>query len=138
MAQAQEPVREDSPQIEGQEMILTLPWPPSVNRYWRQVNGRAILSADGRHYKQDVAALCFTAGVQPEMGPVVVDIVAFPPDRRRRDLDNLLKATLDSLTPWAWADDSQVVDLRIRWAPEAEMIRGEKPHGRLIVSVCNA
>ena len=120
------------------EVVLTLPWPPSVNRYWRQVNGRAILSAEGRLYKQDVAAVCWAAGVQPEMGPVVVDILAVRPDKRRRDLDNLLKAALDSMTPWVWADDSQVVDLRIRWAPEAEMIRGEKPHGRLIVRVCNA
>jgi len=131
-------VREDSSQIEGQEMILTLPWPPSVNRYWRQVNGRAILSAEGRRYKQEVSACCIFVGAKPLSGPVAVDIIAVRPDKRRRDLDNLLKATLDSLTPWVWEDDSQVVDLRIRWAPEAEMIRGGKPHGRLIVRVCNA
>lgn len=31
--------------------VLTLPWPPSVNRYWRAVNGRNILSAEGRAYR---------------------------------------------------------------------------------------
>jgi len=120
------------------EIILTLPWPPSVNRYWRQVNGRAILSADGRAYKQEVAACCIFVGAQKFAGPVCVDILAVRPDKRRRDLDNLLKAALDGLTPWVWEDDSQVVDLRIRWAPEVELAQGEKPHGRLIVRVCDA
>lgn len=120
------------------EVVLTLPWPPSVNRYWRQLNGRAILSADGRAYKQEVAACCIFVGAQKFEGPVAVDILAVRPDKRRRDLDNLLKAALDAMTPWVWADDSQVVDLRIRWAPEADMPKGVKPHGRLIVRVCDA
>ena len=55
---------------------------------------------------------------RPITGPVVVDIEAFMPDRRRRDLDNLLKGLLDSLThAGVWEDDNQVVDLRIRKAP---------------------
>jgi crossover junction endodeoxyribonuclease RusA len=120
------------------EVVLTLPWPPSVNRYWRQVNGRAILSADGRAYKQEVGASCIFVGAQKFAGPVRVDILAVRPDKRKRDLDNLLKAALDAMTPWVWEDDSQVVDLRIRWAPEADMPKGVKPHGRLIVRVCNA
>jgi crossover junction endodeoxyribonuclease RusA len=40
------------------------------------------------------------------------------PDKRRRDLDNILKALLDGLThSGVWGDDSQVVDLRIVKAP---------------------
>ena len=31
---------------------LTLPWPPSVNRYWRTFQGRMIISADGRAYRK--------------------------------------------------------------------------------------
>ena len=38
--------------------------------------------------------------------------------RRRRDLDNILKSLLDSLThAGVWEDDSQITDLRIRKGP---------------------
>ena len=47
-------------------------------------------------------------------GRLMVKISAYPPDRRRRDLDNILKATLDSLTHAAVIeDDSLIDDLRI-------------------------
>ena len=52
------------------------------------------------------------------IGNIAVEIEAFMPDRRKRDLDNILKALLDALThAGVWADDSQIVDLRIRKAP---------------------
>jgi len=41
-------------------------------------------------------------------GRLSVQLTAYPPDRRRRDLDNILKATLDSLTyAEVIEDDSQ-------------------------------
>jgi len=49
-------------------------------------------------------------------GPVGIEIVAHPPDARRRDLDNLLKATLDALTAArVWQDDNQVKRIELRW-----------------------
>jgi crossover junction endodeoxyribonuclease RusA len=48
-----------------------------------------------------------------------VEIQAFRPDRRRRDLDNLLKAILDSLThAGVMQDDALIEDLRIYWADD--------------------
>jgi len=48
-------------------------------------------------------------------GPLVVTIDVHPPDRRRRDLDNLFKGILDALEKGgAYHDDSQIEDLRIR------------------------
>ena len=45
--------------------------------------------------------------------------MAFRPDRRRRDLDNLLKALLDSMThAGVMQDDALIEDLRVYWADE--------------------
>jgi crossover junction endodeoxyribonuclease RusA len=64
------------------------------------------------------------AGAFP--GQVSVTIDAYPPDRRRRDLDNVLKAALDALTHCGiWADDSQVAELRIRRMPVSDNPRAE-------------
>jgi crossover junction endodeoxyribonuclease RusA len=54
---------------------------------------------------------------------------AFPPDRRRRDLDNLAKPTLDALEhAGVYEDDSQIDLLIIR---RQDVVHG----GRLEVSV---
>ena len=97
---------------------LTLPWPPSVNRYWRTFQGRMIISAEGRSYRKAVAdQVLIQRGAKHYEGKLRVTIEARRPDRRRRDLDNLLKAVLDSLThAGVWVDDGLIVDLRIYWA----------------------
>lgn len=97
-----------------------LPYPPSVNTYWRHPSrgplaGRHLISEQGRNYREAVRAYVAEGQTKPITGPVAVDIEAFFPDRRRRDLDNILKSLLDSLThAGVWEDDSQIHDLRIR------------------------
>lgn len=101
------------------EMIeMTLPWPPSVNTYWRNFDGRMIISARGRDYRETVGdQMTLQKMVKHFKGQLKVEIEAFRPDKRRRDLDNLLKATLDGLAhAGVYEDDSQIVDLRIYWA----------------------
>ncbi len=96
--------------------IYVLPFCPTVNTYYRMVNGRMLISAKGRAYRNDVLAAILASHGKPEAieGPVSVDIQVYPPDRKRRDLDNLLKSVLDSLThAGVWLDDSQVCDLHI-------------------------
>ena len=99
-------------------ITLTLPWPPSVNKYWRTFQGRMIISAEGRSYRKAVAdQVLIQRGAKHYAGKLRVNIEAFRPDNRRRDLDNLLKATLDACTAaGVWKDDSNIVDLRIYWA----------------------
>lgn len=116
-------------------MKITLPYPPSVNTYWRAIGrGRVILSKKGREYRQEVAyeAVRQRGAIRkrPLEGRVKIDIMAWMPDKRRRDLDNILKATLDSLVHAAGLllDDEQIDDLRIRRAGV------EKP-GRLEVKL---
>ena len=93
---------------------LTLPYPPSVNTYWRHVGPRVLISKHGRQYRTDVCKQLRRRGVEPIEGDLIVDIVINPPDRRRRDVDNVLKALLDSLQfGGAFEDDSQIVRLSI-------------------------
>lgn len=84
-------------------MRLTLPWPPSANTYYRHVSrgplaGRTLLSETGRAYRKAVDAVVAQARARKALAvPLEVRIAAFPPDRRKRDLDNLLKSVLDCL-----------------------------------------
>jgi crossover junction endodeoxyribonuclease RusA len=48
-------------------------------------------------------------GQKPATGPLSVTVAFHVRDRRRRDVDNLLKTVLDGLNGIAWIDDSQVV-----------------------------
>lgn len=99
--------------------VMTLPFPPSVNHYWRNVGGRVLISKNGREYRQAVAELA-AAEDWPKFGAqrVSVRIEAWMPDKRRRDLDNMLKSLLDSLTyAGVWDDDRQIDWLAIWRAP---------------------
>lgn len=99
--------------------MIVLPWPPTVNTYYRKFGDKVLISAKGREYRETVADLS-RANAWPKFGVdrVRVEIEAWMPDRRRRDLDNILKSLLDSLThAGVWDDDSQIDDLRIFRAP---------------------
>lgn len=54
-----------------------------------------------------------------------VSLVAYFPDARRRDIDNVLKSVLDGCTPLVWADDSQVDSARIERGLDARNPRVE-------------
>lgn len=112
-----------------------LPFPPTVNHYWRIaiIHGRprSLLSADGRRYKKDALQ---AIGLQRRpltsfTGRIRVRIKVYPPDRRKRDLDNLFKATLDVMTAAKiWNDDEQIDDLGI--------VRGEvRPGGEMDIII---
>lgn len=95
---------------------IELPWPPTVNTYWRMVNSRILISKKGRLYREIVAASILEqiGFYKPIKSRVAVIIQCFPPDRRKRDLDNLPKALFDSLTyAGVWDDDEQIDDFRI-------------------------
>ncbi len=91
---------------------LELPYPPSVNHYWRRVGARTLISRGGRTFRQSVCSILAAHGVRPLHGVLEVTIELHPPDRRRRDVDNTQKALLDALMHGgAYDDDSQIVHL---------------------------
>jgi Holliday junction resolvase RusA-like endonuclease len=93
---------------------VTLPYPPSINHYWRRVGPKTLISREGRRFRQRVVAILARLGVEALAGPLAVDVEIHPPDNRRRDIDNLQKALLDALQHGgAYQDDSQIVRLAI-------------------------
>lgn len=122
-----------SPTIEPSRAIeLSLPYPPSVNHYWRRAGTRTIVSAEGRRFRAAVARTLVTRRIRPFEGRVAVRVVVHPPDRRRRDLDNVLKALLDALAQpgGAYRDDAQIDGL--------EVLRGNVVKGGLVVVTVEA
>ena len=95
---------------------VRLPWPPTVNTYYAVVRGRKILSKKGRAFKKSAKeSLMVQKCPKAQTGRIEVNIEASPPDRRKRDIDNLVKPILDALTDYgAWEDDAQVDVLRVR------------------------
>lgn len=103
----------------NEERWLVLPYPPSVNHYYRNVNGRTLISAEGRAYRVRVAVELGLQRPKPVRGPMrgrlSLEIEVNPPDKRRRDLDNVLKALLDALQHGGlYEDDSQIEEIHLR------------------------
>ena len=99
-------------------MELSLPLPPSANHYYRRVGRATLISRAGREYRTGVKAALLAMGAPSVTGPLTVLVTVYPPDRRRRDLDNLLKCLLDSLQHGGlYRDDSMIDRIDIRRGP---------------------
>ncbi len=102
--------------VESSRMVkIELPWPPSVNHYWRRNGARYFVSSEGKKFRDTVYHLCHkfrnTFGNKTRLE---ILIEAYPPDKRRRDLDNILKSLLDSLQfAGVYEDDSQIDRIHI-------------------------
>lgn len=107
---------------------LVLPWPPSVNAYWRSVRTRGqvrvLVSRAGNAYRQDVGHACLRQRPRhwDKAHRLTLHIEACAPTTNKNgdklgvlmDLDNLGKATLDALKhAGVYPDDRQIDDLRI-------------------------
>lgn len=94
--------------------MLDLPYPPSINHYWRRVGQSTLISREGRTFRQNVCALLARGSGNgprkpPAGGRIALAMDAYPPDHRRRDLDNIQKPVLDALEhAGVYEDDSQI------------------------------
>ncbi len=112
-------------------MVMTLPYPPSINHYWRRVGPRTLISREGRAFCKNVCALLGSSGHRkpPSGGRIALCMDAYPPDRRRRDLDNIQKPTLDALEHAGVYEDDSQIDLLV--TKRCKVV----PGGRLLVQI---
>ncbi|MBB9905533.1 RusA family crossover junction endodeoxyribonuclease [Escherichia coli] len=101
---------------------FVLPYPPTVNTYWRRHGNTYFISEAGKRYRRDVALIVCQQRLKLNLsGRLAIKIIAEPPDKRRRDLDNILKAPLDALTHAGLLDDEQFDEINI--------VRGQRVPG---------
>jgi Holliday junction resolvase RusA-like endonuclease len=101
-----------------QVLTVELPYPPSVNHYYFYGRGRVFIGTKGKAYRKLVAAALEEAGAKSYRGLVHLNVALYPPDKRRRDIDNPMKALLDAVQHGgALEDDCQVKKLSVEFKP---------------------
>ena len=96
-------------------MRIVLPWPPSINGYWRSYRGRQILSHKARVYRQSAMRHVLSCKANKHLtGRLAVDIELYPPNRMKIDIDNRIKALLDVMQhAGVYEDDNQIDKLTV-------------------------
>ena len=96
--------------MSGRSVTLRLPWPPSMNRIWRAVGGRIVLSAAARAYAVKVTNALPRGHVEPMRGRLTVWLwLSAPKNVATYDIANREKLLADCLTKnRIWLDDEQI------------------------------
>jgi crossover junction endodeoxyribonuclease RusA len=90
-------------------ITLKLPYPPSVNHYWGQVGSRKFLGKKGKEFREAVFLCALNARHRVLNARLEVKVYLYPPDKRKRDIDNVLKSLLDALEhARVYENDSQI------------------------------
>lgn len=100
---------------------LWLPYPPSANTAYRNVPGKGRVKTE--RYNAWIQHATVKTVPPPGLVAGRIDLVMqlTPPDRRKRDLTNVIKCTEDFLVRrGVIEDDSLVESLYIRWWREGE------------------
>ena len=111
-------------------VLIDLPWPPSVNHYWKARGKRRFLSARANAWMNGAVSLVRQARRSLSFtGPVAVFAFLHPPDRRVRDIDNTAKPLLDALVKGGLIKSDYQVSLLL--LKREEVLKG----GRALVVV---
>lgn len=101
----------------AQKITLALPFAPSVNRLWRMGKGKKMYKSKTYETWINVCHILIThQKITPVLGTYKLTIEAVRPDKRRRDIDNLIKAVSDVLqTTGLIEDDCLCQEVTARW-----------------------
>lgn len=113
----------EHPEGPQESFSLTLPVPPSVNHQYATVNGRRLLSAEGRSYKAAVGQQVFLALNSHrrraallhrlQTSDLALSIRFFFTSRLRRDVDGGLKIAQDALCQSLGINDNRIVETHL-------------------------
>lgn len=99
---------------------LSLPFPPSVNRLWRVGKGKRVYKDPS--YTRWIAqceAEIFAQRLTPILGSYRLQIDATRPDKRKRDIDNIIKAVSDVLQHTGIIENDHLcVEVTARWVKD--------------------
>jgi|TARA_R110000824_G_C15132322_1_gene669142 crossover junction endodeoxyribonuclease RusA len=111
-------------------MKLTLPYPPSVNTYWRANGKRRFISKAGILFTQEVILIVKQSKAKSfEERRLAISVVIHPRSKRKFDLDNTLKAILDALMKAGMYNDDSQIDY-------IEIARGEAvKNGKAVINL---
>lgn len=90
---------------------LNLPYPPSVNTYWGFQGHRRFLTAKALEFKKAVAHAVSLMPTRFADDRLEIFVHLHAPDKRLRDIDNVLKPLLDALVQAGLFNDDSQVDL---------------------------
>lgn len=106
-------------------ITIALPFPPSTNHYWRSIPlGKFVkvtISKEGREYADAVARLVAAQNIRTIEGQLFARYDLYPPDNRRRDLDNFdSKAVNDALVKAGVLEDDSQIRGKVSWFHEVQ------------------
>ena len=105
-------------------VFLQFPYPPASGNHRNGYGkGRVFPTKKYREWKKTCKQLAETQKwPSVKDNPVEIDVILFPPDRRKRDYGNAMKVIEDMLTYVnVWDDDSQIQRSTVEWG---ESIKG--------------
>lgn len=122
-------------------MTLVLPWPPSVNKLYSQGghggrHGRRLHPAHVAYRERVIGRVIERLGKLPpdplwdKRATLRLSIRFYPPDRRKRDTSNLLKAIEDALQAARVVEDDVAF-----FSHRLDRVAIDRPHGRIEVTI---
>ena len=110
-------------QADPEFLLLTLPVPPSINHQYATVNGRRLLSSEGRSYKAQVAQLVWLRLAQSahratllsrlKSESLALSIRFYFTSALRRDVDGGLKIAQDAICEGLDINDNRIVETHL-------------------------
>ena len=106
------------------DVVLYLPFPPTVNSYYKvTMSGQRYLDKRVVGFREQVEKAINEQAPNLHLDErLFMEVYLFPPDRRKRDVDNYMKGLLDALTKAEiWEDDCLIDQLHIY---RGEIVKG--------------